>query len=209
MISVTRAERSVLSDWWLTVDRGMLLAIGALIAYGIMLVAAASSSVAIRIGIDANHFVIRHLTMLVPAMTVMFAMSLLNPRWVWRVASCVMLVSLVIMVIIPFVGMEIKGAQRWLHIFGLSIQPSEFVKPSFAVVAAWLMAQQKEKMNFPGNIVTACLYLLILALLLLQPDLGMSVVITAMFAAQIFLAGLPFRYLVVFGLLGIAGICLA
>ncbi len=209
MMRMTRADRSLLGDWWWTVDRGMLIAVGIMMAIGVMLVAAASPAVAIRIGLEANHFVIRHIIMLALSTIAMMIVSLLTPRMIWRMATIGLIGGLLMMMVIPFIGMEIKGAQRWLHIFGLSIQPSEFVKPAFAIVAAWLLWQQKEKPNFSGNIFAAGLYCCVVALLLLQPDLGMTIVVTCMFVAQVCVAGLRLRYLVLAGLIGAIGIVLA
>ncbi len=209
MMRMTRADRSLLGDWWWTVDRGMLIAVGIMMAIGVMLVAAASPAVAIRIGLDANHFVIRHIIMLSLSCLAMMITSLLTPRLIWRMASIGLIGGLLMMMLIPFMGMEIKGAQRWLHLFGLSIQPSEFVKPAFAIVAAWLLWQQKEKPDFAGNAFAAGLYCCVVALLLLQPDLGMTVVVTCMFIAQVCVAGLRLRYLVLAGLAGAIGIVLA
>ena len=90
-----------------------------------------------------------------------------------------------------FVGIEIKGARRWLHVPGLSIQPSEFVKPLFAVTAAWLFARQCERRGFPALSVNVALYGLILVCLLGQPDIGMTFLTSAIWFGQFFLAGLP------------------
>ena len=95
---------------------------------------------------------------LVPALTLMLSVSMLEPRHIWRLASLMFLGSLFFMVFVLFSGMEIKGAKRWVHLFGFSLQPSEFAKPAFAIVAAWLMAAQKNREKFPGNAITAGLY---------------------------------------------------
>ncbi len=108
-----------------------------------------------------------------------------------------------------FTGTEIKGAQRWLSILGFSLQPSEFIKPAFIIVAAWVMALQKTKEGTPGNLIAAGLYFLVIILLLLQPDLGMTFIVTCALAAQVFLAGFPFRLLIAFGAAGIAGLIAA
>jgi cell division protein FtsW len=194
-----RTDQSVLGRWWWTVDRGLLAAFVALIIFGVVLVAAASPPVAERIGLDPYHFVIRHMIMLVPAIVIMFVVSLLSQRNVWRLASIVLGVGVLMMVLVLVVGSEIKGAQRWIHLPGFSLQPSEFVKPAFAVVAAWFMARQKDLPEFPGDRIAAGVYGLIVALLLLQPDLGMTVVVTSIYGALIFLAGFPFWLLAAFG----------
>lgn len=194
-----RTDQSVLGRWWWTVDRGLLAAFMALIIFGVVLVAAASPPVAERIGLGSSHFIIRHFIMLMPAIGVMFAVSLLSQRNVWRLASIVLAAGAFLMVLVLLLGSEIKGAQRWIHLPGFSLQPSEFVKPAFAVVAAWFMARQKDLPEFPGDRIAAAIYGVIVALLLLQPDLGMTVVVTAIYGALIFLAGFPFWLLAAFG----------
>lgn len=195
----SRTDDSLFAQWWWTVDRAILAAFCALIIFGIVLVTAASPAVAERIGLDSYHFLIRHIAVLVPSVALLIGMSLMQHRMVWRASVIILAVSLACMCLVLVGGMEIKGAQRWLHLPGFSLQPSEFVKPSFAIVAAWLIAYQKTHQGFPANKICAGLFLVIIALLMLQPDLGMTMVITSILAAQIFLAGLPFRYLIVVG----------
>jgi cell division protein FtsW len=205
----SRADKSVLGQWWWTVDRGMLTALMTLVVFGIVLVTAASPPVAERIGLSEFHFVKRHLILLVPSLAMMFGISLLSPRQVWRVASILLAGTILALVYVLFSGIEIKGAQRWIHLPGFSLQPSEFAKPAFAVVAAWFMVKQKETPDFPGIKIAAGLFLLVITLLLLQPDLGMSVVLTAIYGAQIFLAGFPLWLVFVFGTLGVCGLVAA
>lgn len=182
----SRTDNSVLSRWWWTVDRGLLAAVGALIVAGIFLVATASPPVAERVGLSPYHFIIRHLMFLGPALMILLGVSLLPPRWVWRLASLGLVASIFAMVLVLFVGTEIKGAQRWLPMPGFSLQPSEFMKPAFAVTAAWFLAFQKESPRFPGNKIAVGLFALVLGLLVLQPDFGMSVVTSAIFGVQLF-----------------------
>ena len=89
-----------------------------------------------------------------------------------------------------FSGIEIKGASRWLSLGGFTFQPSEFVKPCFAVVAAWMFAEYRQSENFPGRAIASALLLIVVALLLLQPDFGMAVTVAAVWFVQFFLAGL-------------------
>lgn len=206
--SFARTEKNALTAWWWTVDRGLLGALMVLIGIGIALVMSASPPVAERIGVSSMHFVIRHIIVLVPAITLMIGLSFLSERQIWRVATFMLAASMAAMVLVLFVGAEIKGAQRWLNLPGFSLQPSEFAKPSFALFAAWLMARQKENNLFPGNIIAAGIYFILISLLLLQPDLGMTMVLSMMFAAQICLAGLPLRYFFGFMAVGAMGLVL-
>lgn len=207
LFSFARTERNQLAEWWWTVDRRLLGGVLALMLIGIALVMAASPPVAERIGVGYLHFISRHLITLIPTLGLVLGISMISePRTIWRLATVVLAVGVVCMVLVLFIGTEIKGAQRWIPLPGFSLQPSEFVKPAFAVFAAWLIARQKEQNGFPGGILAGLTYLLVITLLLLQPDLGMTVVVTSIIAAQMFLAGLPFRYLIGCVLFAVVGL---
>ena len=205
----SRTDQSIFGQWWWTVDRSMLAAFMVLIVFGVVMVATASPPVAQHIGLGPYYFLKRHIIMLVPATVMLVGVSFLDRRLIWRLSSLAFAGSIVALVLVLVTGMEIKGAQRWIHVAGFSLQPSEFTKPLFLIVAAWLMALQRTKENVPGNLIAAGLYFLVISLFLLQPDLGMSVIVTASWAAQIFLAGLPFRWLFAFGAAGIGGLVAA
>lgn len=192
-----RTNRSALAQWWWTVDRGMLATLLTLIAFGIALVVTASPSVAMRIKLEPTHFLVRHIAVIIPTVFIMLAVSMLNHRNIRRLGTIICAAGIGLMMIIPFVGMDIKGAQRWIHVPGFSLQPSEFVKPAFAIVAAWLISYQKRDAGFPGYILCAALYGIVIALLMIQPDFGMTMVLTCMFSAQVFIAGLPLRYITI------------
>jgi cell division protein FtsW len=206
MITFARTDSSLLGRWWWTVDRWTLAALAVLMGFGVVLVQAASPAVAERIGLDNFHFVQRHLMMLLPSAAIMVAVSLLPPRGIRRLAVLVFLAALLLVALTPVVGMEIKGARRWIHVPGLSIQPSEFLKPAFAVVAAWLFTMQKTTDGFPGGAVSVALYLLVVTLLMMQPDLGMTFVISAVWFGQFFLAGLPIVLVGILGIIGLLGL---
>lgn len=206
MLSIERTDKSVLGRWWWTVDRWMMAAVFGLILAGIILVMAASPAVADRIGLPPFHFVIRHLVFLVPAVGLMTALSMMQTRNIWRAASALLAGSFVLLLATLVFGSDIKGATRWIHLFGFSLQPSEFVKPAFAVTAAWLIARQQADPHFPGMMGATGVYLVLVALLLMQPDLGMSVVLSLIWGVQIFLAGLSFSLIALLAILGITGI---
>ncbi|HNQ91404.1 MAG TPA: putative lipid II flippase FtsW [Alphaproteobacteria bacterium] len=204
-----RTDRSLIARWWWTVDKKMLFALLALIAIGISLVASASPAVATRIGATPTHFITRHMIFAFPAAVIMMAVSMMGHQMIRRVGTIVFGSAILLMFIVPFAGSDIKGAQRWIQIFGFSLQPSEFIKPAFAIVTAWLIAHQKQYENIPGYLLSIGIYALVVLLLLAQPDFGMTVVVTFMFISQAFIAGLPFRYLVLlvlFAMVAVVGI---
>ncbi|MEE8248471.1 MAG: putative peptidoglycan glycosyltransferase FtsW [Alphaproteobacteria bacterium] len=191
MSALARTDTSVVGRWWWTVDRWSLAGIATLVLVGAVLTLAASPAVADRIGLDSFFFVKRHFALLPPALLLMFGISMLSPLGVRRLGAIGFVVSLVLLAATLFGGDEIKGARRWLYLGAWSLQPSEFVKPTFAVVAAWMFAQAKVDPGFPGNWLSAGLLALVCAPILLQPDFGMVVMVAAAWSAQFFIAGLP------------------
>ncbi|MFH1158989.1 MAG: FtsW/RodA/SpoVE family cell cycle protein [Pseudomonadota bacterium] len=201
-----RTDKSVLNSWWWSVDRLALAAIGILAVTGVVLVTAASPSVAERLGLHPFYFVTRHLVFLAISVALMFGVSLTGRKAVWRTAFVMLVVSMVLMALAVLFGANVKGATRWISFMGFSLQPSEFVKPAFAVTGAWLMAHHRHKENFPGHQTAFGLCLAILCLLLLQPDLGMSFVVSCIWGAQVFLSGLPMLLISLLLGLGVLGL---
>ena len=201
-----RIDQSQVARWWWTVDRWSLAALGMLIGFGVVMSLAASPPVAERIGYDGLHFVRRHLAMLPLALGLMFAVSLQPPRTIRRIAVIGFAISLVLLALTFVIGAEIKGARRWINFPGLSLQPSEFVKPTFAVVAAWLFAEQKLRPRFPGNLICLALFLVVVAMLIKQPDIGMAAVVAAVWFAQFFMAGMRLYWVAAGALVGLSGV---
>lgn len=190
MSSFARTDISLVGRWWWTVDRWLLASLLLLIGAGVLMVLGASPPVAEKLNLDSFHFFRRHLALLIPALAVMFLVSLLSPTGVRRLAVVLLGVALLLTLITVLVGDEAKGARRWLSMGGLSIQPSEFLKPALAVAAAWLFAAQRQVYRFPGDAIAAVLLGAVLLALMLQPDFGMALTIAAVWFAQYFLAGL-------------------
>ena len=191
MIAVARNDTSLFGLWWWTVDRWTLAAVATLIGFGVILILAASPAAGQRIGLDGFYLAQRHLLLLPLALGLMFTASLLSPRWVKRIAVIGFAVAVLLCGLTLLVGTEIKGATRWITLAGFSLQPSEILKPTYAVVCAWMFAHAAKDPTFPGAWITAGLGLLSVALLMLQPDVGQTFVLTAVWSVQFFLAGLP------------------
>jgi cell division protein FtsW len=187
---ISRAQRTFFSEWWWTVDRLMIGAVLALMLIGIVLLLAASPPVAIRLGLDPFYFVHRQALFLLPALMVLFATSSLSPRQVRRVALAVFLISLVLVAATLFIGPEIKGARRWLNFFGMSLQPSEFLKPAFVVLVAWAFSESGRRPEMPATLLAFALLVLSVTLLVQQPDFGQTVLLTLAWGALFFLSGL-------------------
>ncbi|HET9715451.1 MAG TPA: putative lipid II flippase FtsW [Pseudolabrys sp.] len=201
---LSRAQRTPFGEWWWTVDRLTIAAIGALMLAGVVLSLAASPPVAGRLGLEPFYFVNRHILYLLPSIAVMLGVSFLNPRQVRRLSLIVFITSLVLVAATPFFGAEIKGARRWLVVAGISIQPSEFLKPAFVVIVAWLFGESAKRPDMPANSLSLALLLMVIALLVVQPDFGQTMLIALVWSALFFIAGM--RFVWVLGIAGMAGV---
>jgi len=200
----SRAQRTLFGEWWWTVDRLTLAAIGALMLAGVVLSLAASPPVAGRLGLDPFYFVNRHILFLLPSIAVMLGVSFLNPQQIRRLSLVIFAVSLVLAAATPFFGPEIKGARRWLVLFSVSIQPSEFLKPAFVIIVAWLFGESSKRPDMPANTFALMLLLAVVVLLVLQPDFGQTMLIALVWSALFFMAGM--RVIWVFGIASLAGV---
>ena len=205
----SRAKKGLISDWWWSIDRWFLAAFLVLMIGGMVLSFAASPPVAEKIGLEPFHFVKRHALFLFPSIVAMLATSLLSPRGIRRMSALMLGGSLVLMVMALFFGMEVKGARRWMDFGPLTIQPSEFMKPSFVVICAWLFAERSRRHDVPGNLFAIMLLFVVCALLVAQPDLGQTILTTGVWGCLFFMAGLPWLWIVVLGGLGLVGFCSA
>ncbi len=200
----SRAQPTPFSEWWRTVDRLTLAALGALMLGGIVLCLAASPPVATRIGLDPFHFVNRQVLFLIPAIGVLIATSFLSPREIRQVSLIVFFASLLLVAVTPYFGAEIKGAKRWLVILGVNVQPSEFLKPAFVILIAWLFGESGKRPEMPANTLALLLLVLVVALLVMQPDFGQTMLISLVWGALFYMAGM--RFIWVIGLAGTAGV---
>ncbi|PYE90162.1 putative lipid II flippase FtsW [Phyllobacterium leguminum] len=194
---VSRVDRGPVANWWWTIDRFFLAACLALMGLGILLSFAASPAVAQRIGLSSFHFVERQIVFMLPALGVMIGVSFLGQRDIRRFALILLGVSMLAMVAALFFGIEVKGARRWISLLGISIQPSEFMKPAFVVICAWLFAEHERRPGIPGNLLAMLLFALVAALLVAQPDLGQTMLTAATWGAMFFMAGMPWFWIVV------------
>lgn len=199
---VSRAERSAFATWWWTVDRWLLAGLGTLMVAGIVLTMAGSPSVAERLGLSTFHFVNRQVLFLIPASILMVATSFLSPRHVRRAALVVFILAMGLVFAALLFGHEVKGARRW--IFG--VQPSEFVKPAFVILAAWAFSEGAKRPDVPGNWFALALLPLTIVPLMLQPDFGQTMLISLVWASLFFMAGLHWFWVAGIGGIGATGV---
>ena len=199
----SRSDRSRLASWWWTTDHVLMACIGALILIGVGLSFASSPAAAARMNYgDPLHFAYRQSFFAVGATVTLLVTSLLSPRGVKRLAVVVFGAAIVLMALLPVIGHEAKGASRWINIGPFGLQPSEFMKPALIVLASWMFAEAQKGKGVPGVTIAFFLYGLAVALLLIQPDFGQTILITAAFGAAFFMAGVPLKWIA--GLAGVA-----
>jgi len=199
---IALAPRAAIS-WWRGIDRTLLFVVLALIATGLMLSMAASPAAADRLGIDDPfYFLYRQGIFATLSLMSVLVISSLSATGARRLAAVALLGSLALMVAMPLIGHEVKGATRWIRLGSFGLQPSEFLKPALIVTAAWLFAEEKRGAPVPGRIIAFAIFLVSIGLLMIQPDFGQSVLLTLCFGGVFFASGLSWLW--VAGLSGLA-----
>lgn len=193
-------KNNFIKNWWRGVDQQAIVALTILISFSLMLVTTTSSAVAEKIGLIDNYFSSRQVIYLLIATTCIIIFSSMNKKWIKRIGILGFLFSILMLILVKLYGYEVKGATRWISIVGFSYQPSEFIKPFFAIVTGWILSLRYED-EFPSFRICVILYALVATLLIIQPDFGMLVLITAVFGAQLFIAGLPIIW-IIFAIIG-------
>lgn len=207
---VSRAEPSLSGRWWWSIDRLILTALVALMVSGVVLLMAGGPPVAERLGLSTFHFVNRQAAYLVGAMAIFLGVSLMTPRQVRRAALLIYLGSLGMVVATLYFGVEVKGAKRWLTLGPLgSVQPSEFLKPAFVIMAAWAFAEGTRRPDLPGTILALLLLPITIVPLVLQPDFGQTMLVSLVWCGLFFVAGLHWFWVIGLGGVGAVGILVA
>jgi cell division protein FtsW len=195
------AREPILSRWWRTVDRWTLTAILVLFAIGLMLGLAASVPLAERNGLEPYHYVQRQVFFGSMGMFAMVICSIMSPDMVRRLGVFGFVVFFCALVLLPIFGTDFgKGAVRWFSFGFASFQPSEFLKPGFIIVTAWLIAASSQINGPPGRIMSLGLALTVVVLLAFQPDFGQAMLVLFGWAVIYFVSGAPI--LLILGLIG-------
>ena len=188
---ISRSDRSNLALWWWTIDRYLLTSFLVLMMFGIFLVMASSQHLAESLNISSHYFTARHLLFGALSVPIIILFSILSERQTKLICIVGLMITTILLFLILFEGEKIKGAQRWFNVGNLSFQPSEISKPLFVVFNAWLLSLWVEKKNFPGWAWSIASIILLSTLLLLQPDLGMTIVMMFTWGFQLFITGIP------------------
>ena len=188
---ITRSDRSNIALWWWTIDRYLLTGFFILILIGIFLVMASSQHLTQSLNLSSHHFTLRHILFGTLSIPIIISFSILNQRQIKIISILGILISILLIFSTVIDGDKIKGAQRWLYLGNISFQPSEVCKPFFIIFNAWALSLWAEKKDFPGWIWSITSISIISALLLLQPDLGMTILFIFTWGFQLFITGIP------------------
>ena len=204
----SRNDQSAIAKWFWTIDRGLLAAALTLVGLGVAL-RFASSPAAILADesiSDPFHYSWRMIVWAAGGTVAMLLASLLSPRGVRRIALLALLGAIVVMAALPFIGNEVKGAARWVNLGPFSLQPSEFAKPGLIVFAAWMFSEAQKAQGVPGVSIAFGTWALTVGLLLIQPDIGQTLLITTTFMAVFFMAGVPLKWVAALAAAGAGGV---
>lgn len=209
MINLSRTENGILGEWWWVVDRPLMLAFFIMIIFGSLMAMSATPMVSNRIGIDEFYFLKRHLLYIIPSLITIFFVSLFDNDELKKFSLTLYFMAMILMILTLFFGSEIKGARRWISICGLSLQPSEFVKPTLMIITAWMLSEQRKFPEFKGTTLAFLFFAFFISILVLQPDVGMCVISAVTWFGLLFLNGFPIILIVAVIVSGIGSFVMA
>lgn len=207
---LTRADRSPLGDWWWTLDKVSLLLISVLLVIGVVMSFAASPPIARDLGLaNEFHFVQKHIIFLIPTIGLVVGMSMLSTRQLVRLGLALFGLAVLGMLAALAFGAEVKGARRWVDLGFFQMQPSELAKPALVLVSAWLFAEHAKRPDLHANLFALALFLLTAGLLVAQPDIGQTMLVTAVWGCLFFVAGMSWLWIAILGTAALGGLAAA
>ena len=207
MILIARNDKNYVSRYWWSIDHWNLLQILILAFIGSIMILAAGSAVAEKHNFEELYFFKHHIYYLILSIFCMVFTTFLSDKGIVRFSVLGFAICLILLFLVMLFGPDKNGASRWLIIGDASIQPSEFIKPFFVIITAYLISHKFNKFKFIPRFITGfhisvLLLIFIIFFLLKQPDLGMTIIITLIWSGQLFLSGLLLRwFLLLFSLL--------
>jgi cell division protein FtsW len=200
-----RRYLNLVKKWWIDIDKINFLLVLGIIAFGLMMTATSSPAIAKKIGVDKFFFLKKQLIFASIAVSLLVVISFLDQERIKVFCALGLVVTVFFLIAVLVFGSEAKGAKRWISFAGFTLQPSEFAKTFFIILNAFILQRLHfEKWQLKYGI-SVGLYLLIVCLLLLQPDFGMTLTFTVLWVAQLFVYGLPIPFISAIGFLGIVG----
>ena len=192
--------------WLTSIDKVSLVLIFAIILIGILISIASTPAIALKLGLPPFAFFKQHIAIVIISIVAILVASSLQIKHIKKLFLLGYVVCICLIVLTLFFGADIKGAKRWITIFGFSLQPAEFIKPSITILSAWLISEQYRNKNFPGILLSSLAIFITISLLLAQPDLGMSFLIVSSWIGQLFISGVSLFTLSIFAILCIGAL---
>lgn len=206
---LSRSDKSLVARWWWSIDKPLFKKIILLMFVGILISITApnyNNEKVVGITTSINK---KYLLFVLLGITTFLFFSFLNIKWIKRIAIFGGLALIITLILMQFIGIEKKGAIRWIQIFGFSVQPTEFVKPIFATFSALLFSAQYKNLKIPGIAMSFGLFITFAILFIIQPDMGQTILLTAIWVGQLFVVGLSIQGVLYIMLLVIVGIITA
>jgi cell division protein FtsW len=208
-MELDRTKRKLVTNWWMTIDRFFFYGVMILIMFGIALLMAASPPVAKDLGYSSFYFVKKQIFFIILGVSIILSLSAANITTIRRLSVLGFLGCFILLIAVELWGYETKGARRWIRLFGFSIQPSEIIKPFFAILIAWILTRKKLEQKFPGYIIAFSIMGVIGLLLIQQPDFGMTISLGAIWFTQLVVGGLNIFFIIACFVLGLIGVIMA
>ena len=190
-----------IDNYWRNIDKSILFSFLILFFLGVFFSFSSTSSLAGERLDKANYFFfIRHFIFAFLSLSLMLAISSVRLDMLNKAIAPLFLFLLILLILVPFIGVEVKGSRRWLNIFFLRLQPVELIKPFFILMTARILCSQLFDKNFISYFLSFFILTSVVLLLINQPDFGQSVLIVSTWLSLIFISGIKLMYLVLIGI---------
>ena len=207
MLRISRTNTGPVGEWWFTVDRYMLFGIIFLGLSGLFFSLAVSPVEAGHLKANQYYFLIKQSVFLLISVTLMITISILPKEFTRKISLILFIFSLLGVLLTLIIGLSSGGASRWISVFGIiTIQPSEFLKPCLIILSAWFFARSKEEQNSKYSLIPGLLFILVAILLMLQPDLGQTILLFITILCLVFVQGFPWLIIAPAGLVSMISI---
>ena len=207
MLRISRTNTGPVGEWWFTVDRYMLFGIIFLGLSGLFFSLAVSPVEAGHLKTNQYYFLIKQSVFLLISVTLMITISILPKEFTRKISLILFIFSLLGVLLTLIIGLSSGGASRWISVFGIiTIQPSEFLKPCLIILSAWFFARSKEEQNSKYSLIPGLLFILVATLLMLQPDLGQTILLFITILCLVFVQGFPWLIIAPAGLVSMISI---
>ena len=207
MLRISRTNTGPVGEWWFTVDRYMLFGIIFLGLSGLFFSLAVSPVEAGHLKANQYYFLIKQSVFLLISVALMITISILPKEFTRKISLILFVFSLLGVLLTLIIGLSSGGASRWISVFGIiTIQPSEFLKPCLIILSAWFFARSKEEQNSKYSLIPGLLFILVATLLMLQPDLGQTILLFITILCLVFVQGFPWLIIAPAGLVSMISI---